>query len=305
MTIGSLLGLVATGCSSIILLENPALVLNYASHAYGVRVDPDLRYGPGERHVLDVYRSRMSGGSRPVAVFFHGGGFRSGAKEEYRFVGVALASVGFVVVVPDYRLYPRAAFPEFLQDAADAVRWTKDNARKFGGDPGSVFLLGHSSGAYLAAMLALDPRWLRRVLLSPRDDIAGWIGLSGPYGPRIDGGPPGLIEHGNGMLPVDYVGAYGPPAFLATGLADRIVNPSNTIALAEGLWRARGRAVLSLYPNVGHEEIIGAVAPMFASLAPVLSDVVEFTRGVSLRAGSETQVESRGANADQRAPIDY
>ena len=116
----------------------------------------------------------------PVIVFFYGGSWQSGNKSIYKFVGSALARRGRGVV-PDYRVYPEVIYPAFLEDGALAVRWTKDNATRFGADPNMLFVMGHSAGAYMAAMLALDSRWLGRAGLSPRRDIAGLVGISGPY----------------------------------------------------------------------------------------------------------------------------
>ncbi len=93
----------------------------------------------------------------------------------------ALARRGYVAVLPDYRIYPQARYPDFLDDGARAVRWAKDNATRFGGDPQKLFLMGHSAGAHIAAMLALDATWLQKVGLVPGRDIAGLIGISGPY----------------------------------------------------------------------------------------------------------------------------
>ena len=96
----------------------------------------------------------------PVIVFFYGGSWQGGNKSIYKFVGSALARRGYVVIVPDYRVYPEVIYPGFLEDGALAVRWTKDNATRFGADPNMLFVMGHSAGAYMAAMLALDSRWL-------------------------------------------------------------------------------------------------------------------------------------------------
>ena len=105
----------------------------------------------------------------------------SGSKRTYRYVAKALARRGYVAVLPDYRIYPQARYPDFLDDGALAVRWVKDNAKRFGGDPQKIFLMGHSAGAHIAAMLAIDATWLQKVGLVPGRDIAGLIGVSGPY----------------------------------------------------------------------------------------------------------------------------
>lgn len=140
----------------------------------------DIRYGgPGARQSLDVYVP--SGAKRrPVVVFWYGGTWTKGAKEWYRFVAASLAGSGYVAVLPDYRLYPQVRFPQFIEDGALAVNWVHEHAAEFGGDPGAIFLMGHSAGAHLAATLALDPRYLRKVG-GDSSWVRGWIGLSGPY----------------------------------------------------------------------------------------------------------------------------
>jgi acetyl esterase/lipase len=109
---------------------------------------------------LDVYYPPQAAGA-PVVVFFHGGRWTLGNKAEFRFVGQALASRGFVAVIPNVRQYPKVRFPDFVDDAAHAVRWARENARGYGGDPDQLFVMGHSSGAHIAALLALNPEYLK------------------------------------------------------------------------------------------------------------------------------------------------
>ena len=165
--------LLLTGCS-------PASPLNFLAWLHGVEITRSIAYGEGARRTLDVYRPSAAAAA-PVVVFFYGGSWQSGHKEMYLFVAAALARRGYVIVVPDYRVYPEVRYPDFLDDGARAVRWAKDNAARFGGDPQKLFVMGHSAGAYIAAMLALDGRWLQKVDLAPDRDIAGLIGISGPY----------------------------------------------------------------------------------------------------------------------------
>ena len=122
-----------------------------------------------------------------MVVFFYGGNWNSGNRADYRFAGEALASKGCVAVLPDYRLYPEVRYPEFLADSALAVRWVFDNigAAAFGGDSRNVFLMGHSAGAYNAAMLALNPAYLRAAGVEARR-LRGLIGLAGPLLADLD-----------------------------------------------------------------------------------------------------------------------
>ena len=162
-------------------LCSPTAVLNALAPRDGVTPTRNIAYADGPRHRLDIYAPLPAVTPAPVIVFFYGGGWASGSKAMYRFVGAGLAARGVLVVIPDYRLYPEVRFPAFMDDAATAVAWTRANASRFGGDPRRLFLMGHSAGAQIATLLALDAGYLRSVHLSPRRDVCGVIGLAGPY----------------------------------------------------------------------------------------------------------------------------
>jgi acetyl esterase/lipase len=144
---------------------SPSALLN----ALAPLVMRDIAYGNGPRHMLDLYATRPAATQVPVVVFFYGGGWETGPKAVYRFVGAALAARGVLAVIPNYRLYPKVRFPDFMFDAAASVGWTHQNAARFGGDPHRLFLMGHSAGRQIVTLLALDARYLRSAGLSPRD----------------------------------------------------------------------------------------------------------------------------------------
>ncbi len=130
------------------------------------RVGTDIAYLPGKRHALDIWDVPGGKTPKPVLIFWYGGGWVKGSKEDYGFAARAYAAKGFVVVMPDYRLVPEVRFPAFVEDGAAAVKWVEANIARFGGDPRRIAFAGHSAGAYTAIMLATDPRYLR---------AAGWI----------------------------------------------------------------------------------------------------------------------------------
>jgi acetyl esterase/lipase len=177
-----------------LLLGLAGLAAPASARPYKVEVARDLVYHHVEndpdrdRHRLDVYRPRGEG-PFPVLVFFHGGGWTIGQKDNYLgFYGYGtiahrLAETGLVVVLPNYRLSPRVRHPEHVEDAARAFAWTYRNIANHGGDPEQLFLGGHSAGGHLATLLATDRRYLRAVGHTSRD-IRGVIGVSGVY--RID-----------------------------------------------------------------------------------------------------------------------
>ncbi len=263
------------GCS-------PFKIVNGLVPSSNFRATDALPYGELPRQRLDVYQPAQAERGAPVVVFFYGGNWNAGQRGDYLFVGEALASKGFVAVLPDYRLYPEVRFPDFLHDGAAAVRWTLDNIARFGGDPKRVFLMGHSAGAYNAAMLALDPQYLRSVDVEPKQ-IRGLIGLAGPYDflpltGEISKAVFGFPNTSPATQPIHFVSRDDPPALLITGDADRTVDPGNSTRLAIQL-RKHGVAVREIaYPGVSHAKLVGALAAPFRGIAPVLDDVAAFVR---------------------------
>jgi acetyl esterase/lipase len=243
----------------------------------------NIAYAAGTRRKLDVYPARAAAGA-PVIVFFYGGRWQWGAKGWYRLLGAALAARGYVTVVPDYRLYPEVKFPDFVIDGAEAVRWTQQNIAHFGGDPRRVFVMGHSAGAYIAGMLALDPQWLTGVGLNADRDIAGLVGLSGPYDflPLRDADLIDMFGGANRAVtqPISFADGRKPPALLLTGASDNIVDPGNTTRVAERLLRSGNDATAVAYPRFGHRTIIAGLAPILASFLPQMRDVQAFVARV-------------------------
>ena len=261
--------LAASACS-------PVKILN--TLAPSRLVADGVPYAEGERHSLDVYAPEGRG-PFPVVVFLYGGAWDSGERGIYRFLGGALASHGLVVMIPDYRLYPAVRYPAFLQDNALALRWARDHAPQYGGDPANLFLMGHSAGGYNAAMLGLDPAWLGAVGMARRD-LRGVIGVSGPYDfvPDTDElkdifGPPELSSQ---RMPIDFVDGREPPMLLLTGTADTTVRPGNTRRLAAKIEQEGGEVQARYYDGINHIEIIGAVGTPLHFLAPTLRDSLRF-----------------------------
>ena len=246
---------------------------------FRIQLTQSIAYAERSRHRLDVCRPRGAAAA-PVIIFFYGGAWQGGYKELYRYVAKALARRGYVAVVPDYRIYPEACYPDFLDDGAQVVRWVKDNIARFGGDPDKLFLKGHSAGAHIAAMLSIDARWLSKVGLDPRRDIAGLIGIAGPYDlmPLRDEKLKVIFGGVNRpeTQPIFHVAPGAPPALLMTGGRDRLVEPGNSVRLAARLVAAGNAATVRTYRRIGHFIIIAAVAPFLRFLVPVMRDVDAF-----------------------------
>ena len=248
----------------------PSCIGFYERHA-------GVAYGDLPRQSLDVYVPSGGASGRPTVVFWHGGHWMWGSKEQYRFVGAALANSGYVAILPNYRLFPEARFPQFIDDGALAVRWAREHVREFGGDPGAIFLMGHSAGGHLAATLALDERYLGKVGGSA-DWIRGWIALSAPYEWKWTLPGIHMIFAGRPIdewRPIAHVSNRAPPALLIQGLEDPKLHPRETVHMSEAL-RSVGVPVECRIYGVGHLAPVLALSPLLRFEARTLADVREF-----------------------------
>lgn len=274
---------VAAACSPLGTLNG---LNNIAPGDGGVkRVASGVAFGENPRQRLDVYAPVDGGGNNPVLVFFYGGSWASGFRQGYAFAAKAFASRGYTVVVPDYRLVPDVHFPAFIEDGASAIAWTLANIAQHGGDPARVSLMGHSAGAHIAMMLALDTQWLKAAGVDPKA-IRAAVGLAGPYDfypftyaatRRAFGQAP----DGRLTQPIAFARGDAPPIFVAHGADDKLVYPKNSIALAEVLKKAGAPVTLKTYPDLGHVGIVTALSKPFRSRAPVLEDTLAFLKAHS------------------------
>jgi acetyl esterase/lipase len=271
-----------TLASNAALLQgcSPLALVNSWVPASEFREQNGISYGQNARHLLDIYRPVNAKPAAPVIVFFYGGNWNSGQRADYRFVGAALAAKGYVAVLPDYRLYPEVRYPDFLADSAQAVRWVFDHIAELGGDVRNVFLMGHSAGAYNAAMLALNATYLRAAGVDARR-VRGLIGLAGPYdflpliGPvtkAVFGFPDTPIT----TQPIHFASPAAPPALLLIGERDDVVNPGNSARLAARLQQHGVPARVMAYRSLGHRTLVGALAAPLRTLGPVMDDLVGF-----------------------------
>lgn len=260
---------------------SPIKVLNALTPSSTFTKTSSIAYGDDPRQKLDIYRPVTALPDAPVVVFFYGGSWNSGSKDDYGFVGEALASRGIVVVIADYRLYPQVRYPAFLQDGAQAVAWAHQHSAEYGGDPRKLYVMGHSSGGYNAAMLALDPQWLAGVGLSP-SIFKGWIGLAGPYDflpiENRDVRPVFFYpDSPPDSQPINHVSHDAPPSLLIASVDDNLVNPKrNTGGLANKL-RAAGVPVEEFYfAKTSHATLVASMSRPLRWLAPVLDRVTAF-----------------------------
>lgn len=250
----------------------------------GLTTTRDIAFGPLPRQKLDVYQpaglaASTRPGARPVVIFFYGGAWDSGNKSSYLFAAEALTSRGYVVVIPDYRVYPEVIFPTYMEDAALAVKWTFDNAAKFGGDPDRVFVMGHSAGAQLAALVAYDAHYLQKVGVD-RSRLRGVISLAGPMDflpldePKLFFIFPEAVR--DASQPINFITGKEPPTLLLHGQADTRVGIHNSRNLAARIRQRGGQVEDDYYPGMSHVGIILAISAPLRNGKPVLDRVSKF-----------------------------
>ena len=265
------------------------------------RVARDIAYGNYPRQKLDIYRPTQASGVLPVIIFCYGGGWNSGDRESYGFVGRSLAAAGFLTIVIDYRHVPEIVFPAFVQDTAQAVRWSADNAASFGGDPERIFLMGHSAGAYNVVMATLDAKYLRDAGV-PKGTVKGVVALSGPYDFLPLDVPSAVAAFSKWpkpaeTQPINYARPDAPPMLLLTGTSDTTVFPRNSIELARRLNEQGADVQLKTYPGLGHAAMVLALSRPFRWRADVRDDVIAFIRELSGRSLSQPARANRASIA--------
>lgn len=251
-------------------------------------------YGAHPAQRLDVVVPDAPG-PHPVIVFFHGGGWDSGRPEDYRFVGRAFAREGHVVVLAGYRLGAEGLYPAMIDDAAAALAWVRTNIAGLGGDPQRVFVMGHSAGAHMAALVTLDRRWLE-LRGVPAGFVRGVIGLSGPYDFHPFTSDQARRAFGHvadpaQTQPIAFARPDAPPMLLLTGEADDTVKPRNSRALGAALVRAGAAARVVSLPGVDHAGTIKVLAWPFSGDGQVRRAVLDFVRS---KAGASAPVQAPG-----------
>lgn len=280
----TLIALVTLGGCSPLGLYNAVIPYDDGSRL----AERDIPFGDDPRQKLDVYLpDGDADGPRPVVVFVYGGSWRDGEKSRYTFAGRALAKLGAVVVIADYRLVPQVRFPGFVEDNAAALSWARENAESYGGDPDRIFLAGHSAGAYNAVLLALDERRLRAVDVPP-DAIAGVIAISGPYRFKPEeyrvtrAAFEGHFDDPD-TQPLNFVDAAAPPMLIVHGEDDTTVYPKNSRALAAALEEAGVPHDLYIYPGIAHAGALLSISQPMRDRAPVYDRIREFLKRPSRR----------------------
>ena len=278
---------VALAAMALLAGCSPVKLINAITPDDTFALTRDVSFGPLPAHQVDVYRplGTPPANGWPVVVFIHGGSWQMGGRDQYKFLGEALASRGIVLMASSYRLYPEVSYPDFLPDSAKAVAYALDHAARHGGNPRRVLVMGHSAGAYNAAMVALDDRWLAQQG-HHITELAGWVGLAGPYDfiPIKDKSVQPVFHHPNvppESQPVAHASAKAPRTFLGVANFDAQVNPdTNSGHLAARLEAQGVPVVFKRYEGVDHLTLIGAFSRPLHRMAPVLDDVAAFVNAI-------------------------
>lgn len=257
-----------------------ARILNALTSRSGYTLQRDLSYGPETRQKLDLYRPEADAANAPLIVFFYGGNWSDGSRDFYRFVAQPFASRGFIVAIPDYRLFPEVTFPAFVEDGARAVAYLWRSERKPDGSPRQIILMGHSAGAQIAALLALDEHYLREAGL-PAHAVVATVGMSGPYDflPLTEARYEAVFPEATraSSQPIAFADGREAPMLVMTGDADRTVSPGNSRRLAARIKMKGGEVTLKTYPGVGHLGMILTLAAVIPfGKPPALDDILAF-----------------------------
>lgn len=257
----------------------PVSILNGITPSSTFDRAKNVSFGEGERDKLDIYRAETPKENAPVLMFVHGGSWDSGSKGIYKFLAEGFTQSGYDMVVPNYRIYPDAKFPNFLEDNAKAVAFT---AETFPGR--KIVLIGHSAGAYNVLMLGLRDEYLSGAGVNRCETVAGVVGLAAPTGivplesARLIEIFPDRFTAADAVL--NNVNAPAPAIFLGHGESDTTVYPKNSTALAEKVTARGGSAQVEIYPGQSHTDVVKVLSRHFDNDTTLKADIVEFIDGL-------------------------
>ena len=274
LIIALIITIVSTSCTKL-----GVVVANFPSLFSSQKITRNIEFGSNYNSKLDVYTPAESKAKSPVIVFYHGGKWSFGSKNDYRFVADAFTSLGYIVVIPDYVKYPKVKFPVWQEDAAKAVVWVHNNIAKYSGDPEQIFILGHSAGGHIGALLVADNEYLAKQG-GDRKWIKAFAGLAAPYNFIPD--DPELVdmfgpeERYKLMHVTNYIDGKQAPMLLLWGKDDVAVGEVNIKKIAVELKKTKSNYEVKYYDGVDHIDIIAALSIAARNRAPVISDIDSF-----------------------------
>ena len=260
----------------------PLEILNGSVSNDGYKSNLDQLYASKPRHKLDIHTPNQVKNNTDVVIFFYGGRWQSGNKKDYTFVADAFTSNGVITVIPDYRLYPIVDWRDIIKDAAKAYQWVYENIQRYNGNPERIFIMGHSAGAHIAAMVAVDDSLLNTRTKRP----CGFIGLAGPYDflPIRDADVKQVFSTADDITdtqPINYINEAEPPMLLLHGLDDTSVKPGNSVRMGKRMKKVDGLAEIKLYKDIDHIDLLISLSSTFRHVSPALKDSVTFINNTS------------------------
>ena len=257
-------------------------VLNLGvSLSSNLKVQKNIVFDDNKHLKLDIYSDAdwTDDTQRPVIVFFYGGGWSWGDKDYFTFVADSFVNKGYLVVIPNYTLYPDAKYPEFVKDGAKAVSWVNQHIAEYGGSTDALFVAGHSAGAYIAAMVAFNDQYLAAENLSP-SIIKAVAGIAGPYNftPKAQQYIDIFGEdHFSDMKIAHHVNGNEPPSLLLHSKGDTTVGLFNQKLMAEALIDNDDVVETLVYgQDITHIKILMKLHPWFAREVDVGKDIDDF-----------------------------
>lgn len=250
-----------------------------------MKVEKDIVFDTNKNLALDIYSHAdwHADAKRPVLIFFYGGGWSWGDKAYFKFVADSFVDKGYVVVIPNYTLYPTAKYPTFVEDGAKAVAWVHQNIAKHGGDINDLFVTGHSAGAYIAAMVAFNDEYLAAENQST-SIIKAVAGISGPYNftPKQQEYVDVFGEENfTDMKISNHVNGNEPPALLIHSEGDSTVGLFNHKLMMDALIANQDIAESLIYgQEITHTKTLMKLHPWFAKEANVAADIDAFFKRV-------------------------
>lgn len=266
--------LAATGCATV--KKTTAINLLVPSDGY---TKQQFSYGRHRLQSLDVYLPKTNTPKIPVVYVYGSAWKNSFNKSDFVFVAQALTSLGHPVIIPEYRRYPEAQFPLFINDVADAISYIERQNIGLLKPFNEYILMGHSSGAHTVALLATDLRYLNERRVTAR--LRGLIGMSGPYDLPMDDAevlPIFNTTTAQRAKPTLNIRRGMPPTLLLHGAIDPRVPSYHTTRFRDALQRKGNAVTTRLYPGVDHEKLLGGIAAPLRFMSDSFKDVRDFLK---------------------------
>jgi acetyl esterase/lipase len=253
-----------------------------------VQIYNDLVYERGAEadtaaHSLDLYIPKTAN-NYPVVVLVHGGAWAFGGKQYMGGLAYALARNGYAVANINYRLTPRVKHPGHVEDVASAIAWVKGNIAKYGADPDTIFIAGHSAGGHLVSLVALDGKYLKKHGIDPNKDLAGVVSISGVYRINHHVLDPVFTDNKKAWedaSPINHISKDSPPFLILYAeheMQGKIPLVEQAEEFYESLQDAGVDSKIRQIPGVNHDTIIRSVATKTSQTLPAILNFLKSKR---------------------------